>query len=163
MNGLLQDFRRALRALARSPGFTAAAVATLALGIGASTAIFSAVYAVLLAPLPYRDADRLVMVEGSYLTLGMEKIGASVPEFLDERAGLSSFAGLAAFRSRDFNLTGGGEAERVPGASVSPDLFPLLSVSPARGRGFARAEEEPGRGAVAVVSDGFWRRRFAGG
>lgn len=162
MNGLFQDFRCALRALARSPGFTASAVATLALGIGANTAIFSAVHAVLLAPLPYRDADRLVMVEGNYLTLGMEKIGASVPEFLDERAGVSSFAGVAAFRSRDLNLTGGGEAERVPGASISPDLFPLLGVAPARGRGFARAEEEPGRGAVAIVSDGFWRRRFAG-
>jgi putative ABC transport system permease protein len=161
VNALVQDLRHSFRALGRSPGFTAATVATLALGIGANTAIFSAVHAVLLAPLPYRGADRLVMVEGNYLTLGMEKIGASVPEFLDERAGISSFEALAAFRSRDLNLTGGGEAERVPGASVSSDLFPLLGVSPARGRGFARAEEEAGRGSVAVVSDGFWRRHFA--
>src|SRR5713226_1845247 len=136
MGTLLQDLRYGLRMLAKNPGFTAVAVLTLALGIGANTAIFSVVNAVLLNPLPYEDADRLVMIEGNYLRLGMENLGASPPEFFDYQEQGRVFDGLGAFNNVNFNLTGGDQPERIVGARVSAGLFGLLGAEPVFGRVF---------------------------
>lgn len=152
---LLHAFRR----LRQQPGFSAAAVATLALGLGATTALFSVASAVLLRPLPYPDADRLVMIEGHYLKLGMDNIGAAAPELPDYRRA-RSFEAMAAFRNLDLNLADGGEPERVTAAQVSASLFPLLRVTPQLGRSLAEEEEPPGADAVVVLSDALWRRRF---
>src|SRR5260221_14154459 len=119
----------AFRRLRQQPGFSAAVVATLALGLGATTAIFSVASAVLLRPLPYPEADGLVMIEGHYLKLGMDNLGASAPELLDYRSA-RSFEGVAAFRNLDLNLAGGGEPERASAAPVPAPLFPLLGVGP---------------------------------
>jgi len=149
----------AFRRLRQQPGFSAAAVATLALGLGATTAIFSVASAVLLRPLPYPEADGLVMIEGHYLKLGLDNLGASAPGLPDYRAA-RSFEGVAAFRNLDLNLADGGEPERVTAAQVSASLFPLLRVAPQLGRPLGPEEEEPGADAVVVLSDGLWRRRF---
>jgi putative ABC transport system permease protein len=149
----------AFRRLRQQPGFSAAVVATLALGLGATTAIFSVASAVLLRPLPYPEADALVMIEGHYLKLGMDNLGASAPELPDYRSA-RSFEGVAAFRNLDLNLAGGGEPERVSGAQVSASLFPLLGVAPQLGRHLRPEEEEQEADAVVVLSDGLWRRRF---
>src|SRR6266581_3733378 len=137
----------AFRRLRQQPGFAAAVVATLALGLGATTAISSVASAVLLRPLSYPEADGLVMIEGHYLKLGMDNLGASAPELLDYRAA-RSFEGVAAFRNLDLNLADGGEPERVTAAQVSPSLFPLLRVAPQLGRPLGPEEEEPGADAV---------------
>ena len=140
---------RAARSLARTPGPTLAAVAALALGIGAATAIFSVADAVVLRPLPYADADRLVAIEGQFLALGMRDLGASPPELLDYRARTRSFAAIAAFSRSDLNLTGGREAERVAAVRVTPELLPLLGAQPVIGRSFSPAEgQEIGRAHV---------------
>lgn len=149
----------AFRRLRQQPGFSAAAVATLALGLGATTAIFSVASAVLLRPLPYPEADGLVMIEGHYLKLGMDNLGASAPELVDYRAA-RSFEGMAAFRNLDLNLADGGEPERVTVAQVTASLFPLLRVAPQLGRPLGPEEEGPGADAVVLLSDALWRRRF---
>lgn len=153
------NLTRAFRSLRQQPIFSAAVVATLALGLGATTAIFSVANAVLLRPLPYPDAPALVTIEGHYLKLGMADLGASAPEFLDYRLA-RSFEGVAAFRNLDLSLSDEGEPERVTAAQVSASLFPLLRVAPQLGRGLQTEEDEPGAEAVAVLSDGLWRRRF---
>ncbi len=159
---MLQDLRFALRVLARSPGFTAVAVAVLALGIGASTAIFSVVDTVLLRPLPYQDPDRLVVVQEGLPKLGPDARGIPLPapDVLDFRQQNRVFSFLAAYRNSQFDLAEGGEPERITGARVSASLFPMLGIPPARGRAFTEEEDQPGR-LVVVLSDGLWRRRFA--
>ncbi|HET7457335.1 MAG TPA: ABC transporter permease [Gemmatimonadaceae bacterium] len=161
MDSLLQDLRFAVRGLLRRPGFTAAVVATLALGIGANAAIFSVVNAVLLRPLPYADPDRLVMVWGRYPDFG--RTGTSLPDFIDWRAGATTFQQMAALHDVVFNLTGDGEPEQVKGYRVTANFFPTLGVSPALGRAF-RAEEERvgGDDDVVILSHGLWQRRFGG-
>lgn len=149
----------AFRRLRQQPGFSVAVVMTLALGLGATTAIFSVANAVLLRPLAYAEADRLVMIEGRYLKLAMENIGASPAEWLDYRSA-RSFEALAAFRSQSQNLAGADEPERVRAAQVSASLFPLLRATPQLGRALRPEEEEPGADGVLVLSDGLWRRRF---
>jgi putative ABC transport system permease protein len=151
----------ALRRLRQQPGFVAGVVATLALALGATTAIFSVANAVLLRPLPYPEADGLVMIEGHYLKLGMENLGASAPELADYAA-TRSFEGISAFRNLDLNLslTDAGEPERVSAAQISASLFPLLRVAPQLGRNLRPEEQEPGADAVVLLSDGVWRRRF---
>lgn len=156
------DLRFALRSLARSPGFTAAAVAMLALGIGANTAVFSVVDAVLLKPLPYADAGRLLDVSETNPQQPGDPYEASYPNFLDWRARSESLAGLAAWMSATTTLTGDGEPTRLATAFASSDLLDVLGAPPARGRFFLREEDRVGGAARAVLGYGLWRRRFGG-
>ncbi|MEK6410478.1 MAG: ABC transporter permease [Acidobacteriota bacterium] len=158
METLSQDLRYAFRMLAKSPGFTAVAVIVLALGIGANTAIFSVVNAVLLRSLPFNEPERIVAVDKIAVKGGFG--GTTGREFLDWQEQSESLEQVAAHTYNNFNLSGGGEPERVPCAQVSATLFPLLGVQPLMGRTFLAEEDRPGHNQVAVVSQGFWRRRF---
>ncbi|HEU4631081.1 MAG TPA: ABC transporter permease [Gemmatimonadaceae bacterium] len=161
MDTILQDLRFAARTLRRNLGFTAAAVLTLALGIGANSAIFSVVNAVLLRPLPYADADRLAMVWGWYDGFG--KTSTSLPDFRDLRERTRAFSQLAALHGTVFNLTGRGEPEQLSADRVTANFFPLLGVRPMLGRGFLPEEEQVGgNDDVVVLSHGLWQRRFGG-
>ena len=155
---LAQDIRYGLRQLRRYPGFTAVAVITLALGIGANTAIFSIVNAVLLNPLPYPHPDRLIALysRSSRFTEG----SISYPNFLDWVRLNRSFASLAAYRQDNFTLTGSGEPERVSVEMVSAGFFSVLGDKPAMGRSFMPKEDQLGAGPVAIISGGFWKRKF---
>jgi predicted permease len=157
---MLSDIRYALRALRRSPAFALAAVLTLALGIGANSAIFSVVNSVLLRPLPYAAPERLVMVWGRYPQFG--RTSTSIPDFRDWRDQTTgTFAAMAARRGAAFVLTGMGEAEQITGDRVTANFFQTLGVRAARGRTFLPEEERVGGDDdVVVLSDGFWRRRF---
>jgi putative ABC transport system permease protein len=154
---LLQDVRYAFRGLARSPGFAAVALLTLALGIGASTAIFTVVDAVLLRPLPYPDPDELVRVRPSWEGTPVARL--SPAEYLDLRE-LEVFAGVGVYAFGTANLTGEGEPERLQAAFASWGVLPALGLSPARGRAFGPEEDETGA-RVALLSHGLWTRRFA--
>ena len=159
---LTQDLRFAGRQLAKSPGFTLIAVLTLALGVGATTAIFSVVYGVVLRALPWRQPDRLVRP----LFLGTEGDvhGAfSPPNFLDLRAQSKTLSGVTAVTQGTLNLSGdGGEPERLPAARVSANYFDVLGARPFQGRGFAPGEDQPNAPLVAILSEELWRRRFGG-
>jgi predicted permease len=159
--GILQDLRFALRMLRKSPGFTAVAVLTLALGIGANTAIFTIVDAVLLRPLPFKDPSKLVMLNESLKSLGYPEVPASPPDIAVIERTQKSFTSLGAFQNKDFDLSGGGEPERVTAASVSASIFPMLGIQPLLGRTYTEQEDKPGTH-VAVLSYGFWQRRYAG-
>ena len=161
LGGITGDLRFAVRTLRKHPGFTAVVLATLALGIGANAAIFSVVDAVVLRPLPYRDADRLVVIWGNLHRPGVEEIPGSAGEYLDYRDGNHTFDAIAAYDTQGFNLTGG-EPERVDAAIVTTTLFPLLGVAAEAGRTFAADEEQPGHADVAVISHRLWQRRFNG-
>ncbi len=152
---LAQDVRFGARMLIKNPGFTLVAILTLALGIGANTAIFSVADTFLLHPIPLPGLDRLAVV-----AVG-QKAPAAVADFFDWRAQAQSFQGLAAFRSRDINVTGKGEPERVYGAEVTADFFSSAGVLPALGRGFVAGEDQFGRDPVAILGHGLWQRRFA--
>src|SRR5262245_37291950 len=158
METLLQDLRYGARMLLKQPGFTVVAVITLALGIGANTAIFSVVNAVLLRPLPCEDPDRLVYIWNAHQQGSPE--GSSLPDFVDWREQSRSFELMAAATDRTFNDTGVGEAERLNGVAVTADFFPLLSIRPAFGRSFLPEEDRPSAPGVVIVSNGLWRRRF---
>jgi predicted permease len=156
-----QDLRYGMRQLRRNPGFTAVAVFTLALGIGANTAMFSVVNAVLLDPLPYLEPNRLVTLWDTSTAFGSPGPGSMTdPDYVQLRAQNQVFADATAFHGQTFNLTGAGEPERLLGAAVSPHLFHLLGVAPALGRGFASDEEQAGRGNVVLLSHQLWERRF---
>ena len=159
MRSFWQDVRYGLRVLVRNPGFTAVAVLTLALGIGANTALFSVVSGVLLHPPPFPAPDRLYSVYTR--TERFEKASVSYQNFLDWRRNTVSFVALGAYRPDDFNLTGSGEAERLRANMVSADFFPLLGVRPTPGRTFLPDEDRAGAGPVAVIADGLWKRKFA--
>ena len=162
MGTFWQDLRYGARILAAKPGFTLIAVVTVALGIGATTAIFSVVNAVLLRPLPYPDAYRLLYI-GQQYRIGLA--GSGEPKFLFWREQSKSFEALAAysrFGGAGGNLWGGSEPEFVRGLRVSEDFFRVLGVYPASGRAFTKAEDTPGGARVAIISDGSWRRRFGG-
>lgn len=161
MKTIWQDLRFALRMLGKRPGFTVAAVIALALGIGANTAIFSVVNSVLLRPLGYKEPERLVTISHSYPKLDL--IGSvSAPGYVDYRDQASVFEETAASSNANYNLTDGGDPERVQGRRVTSNFFPLLSVAPALGRAFLAAEDKPGAAHVAVLSHGLWQRRFGG-
>ncbi|HLL45619.1 MAG TPA: ABC transporter permease, partial [Longimicrobiaceae bacterium] len=160
MDDLLHDLRHAARMLRRSPAFTAVAVLTLALGIGAATVIFSVVDAVVLRPLPFAEPERLVRVWET--TPAGDDFAVSAPNYLDFRERSRAFAEMAAYRPRSFSLTGAGEPERLEGFAASHTLFRLLGATPALGRTFTADEDRPGGERVAVVSHGLWRRRFGG-
>jgi putative ABC transport system permease protein len=159
MDSFLQDIRYSLRRLLKSPGFTLIVILTLALGIGANTAIFSAVNAVLLRPLGYADPDRLVTIEHLYPSLGGLKAPVSVPGFLDyQRAG--SMQSMAVEVNWAANLTGQGEPERLQGARVTGRLFTTLAVPALHGRTLLPGEDSAGREHVVVLSYGLWQRLF---
>jgi putative ABC transport system permease protein len=160
METFLQDLRYGLRTLAKNPGFTAVAVLTLALGIGANTAIFSVVNTVLLQPLPYKDPDRLVMVWEDDTKGGYPRDTPAAANYIDWRDQNQVFEGMAAIADESFNLTGTGEPERIVGRRVSANLFDLLGVEPRLGRAFLPEEDKVGAGRVVIMSHGLWQRRF---
>ena len=162
MGALAGDVRIAIRRLRRSPGFTAAAVLTLALGIGANSAFFSLADAALLRPLPYPAADRLVMLWETQTTAGKERERASAANFLDWRRESRALDEMTAWAAWGFALTGEGEPEELASVRASGNLFRTLGVSPALGRGFLPEEETPGRDRVVVLSHAFWLGRLGG-
>ena len=159
MNGLAQDLRVGVRMLFKSPGFTAVAVLTLALGIGVNTALFSVINGVLLSPLPFPEPDRLVTLHEN--KPNFEGGSVSYPNFRDWQKDNRTFSSIAIARRYSFSLTGSGEAEQVRGEFVSSDLFTLLGVTPVVGRTFAEGEDQVGAGPVALVSAGLWNRKFS--
>ena len=162
MHALLQDFRFGLRMLVRNPIFALIAVVTLALGIGANTAIFSVVDAVLLRPLPYPDANRLVFLWSTMNGQGVPQSGSALPDYLGWRDQNQVFEGLAGFYYGDFNLSYDSAApERVQGAYITANFFQVLKISPAEGRLFANDEEQFGKHRVVLLSHALWQRRFA--
>ena len=160
MGTLWQDVRYGARMLFKAPGFTLVAVLSLALGIGVNTTIFSMVNALILRPLPYEDAQRLVVVQQTQLKQGIRGGSVSFGDFVDWRNESSLFERIAAYSERSFNLAGEREPERVKGASVSADLFRTLGVSPVHGRDLLAAEDRPNAERVALISHSLWQRRF---
>jgi predicted permease len=159
MNSLLQDVRFGLRMLGKNPGFTAVAVTTLALGIGANTAIFSVVNGVLLRPLPYPEPERVVEISRTYRgELQMSNFSAAQFDFWKSHR--DPFQFLAAGTGVGFNLAGGSRPERIRALRVSGEYFRVLGVSPARGRDFLPEEDRPGGPNVAVLNHGLWTRNF---
>jgi len=161
MQNLLQDLRYGLRILWKSPGFTTVAVLTLALGIGANTAIFSVVDGILLRPLPYADPGQLVSIGGFDTRRAPELPSGAIsyPNFADLRSRNHSFTDVAAYQDNEYTLTGAGPSLHVNAEVVSANLFSLLGTQPVAGRGFLAAEDQPGH-LVALLSDAFWRRHF---
>ncbi|MFB0552899.1 MAG: ABC transporter permease, partial [Phycisphaerae bacterium] len=160
MGTLIQDVRYGFRMLVRNPCFTAVVVLVLALGIGANTAIFSVVNAVLLRPLRLEDPDRLVMVWEQNLERGWDKRPVSSLNLADWREQNQVFVHLASGRGWGFTLTGGDEPEEISAELVSANFFSALGIKPALGRTFFPEEEQPGQNRVVVVSYDFWQRRF---
>ena len=161
LRDLGQDVRYSLRLLRRTPSFTAVAVLTLGLGIGANTAVFSVVNAVLLRPLPYPDPGRLMFVWATNARNGLSEDVASYPDFEEWRARSHSFEGLAAFTSRAALLAGAEQAETVPALQAAPGFFELFGVSPSLGRVFRPEDAVPGAPPVVVLSNSLWQRQFA--
>jgi putative ABC transport system permease protein len=165
MNTLLYDLRYALRQLRKSPGFTLTAVLTLALGIGVNAAIFSAINAVLLRPLPYFEANRIQVLWSTnpqIAAMGYPELPPSYNDITEWRKQSSSFELVAACRPGDRNITDGDTTERVGGTIVTHNFFSLFGVTPMLGRGFTDQEDSPGRNQVAVISYGLWQRRYGG-
>jgi putative ABC transport system permease protein len=157
-----QDITFAFRTLRKNALFTMAALATLALGIGATTAVFTVVNGVLLSPLPYTDPSRLAMVWlRSRTSLGSE-LPLSSGLYLDAVPSATSFSGFAAFRSSPYNVTSDGDAEQIPGSRVTPSFFPVIGVRPLLGRALVDADADPGAARVAIIGYDLWQRRFGG-
>ena len=158
----MQNIRLALRLLVKDPGFTMVAVSTLALGIGANAAIFSIVNSVLLHPLPYPDAARLVSISGKSLDSGATGVGVSYTKFLQLRDGAPSLESVAAFYSLTLSISTHGEPSQIASARTSASLFDVLGAKPFSGRGFSSEEDRPGGRDVAVVTDAFWHNQLGG-
>ena len=159
---MLNDLRYAARMLWKSPLVTLAIVLTVALGIGANTAIFSVVNAVMLRPLPYKQPDRLVWVAERNDKLNLPTFAASVLNYLSWKEQQKTFSQLGAAGFANFNVTGQGEPEQFGGGTLTPSLFPLLGIRPVVGRSFLEGEDRPGSARVAMISEGLWKRRFGG-
>ncbi|MDQ3744646.1 MAG: ABC transporter permease [Acidobacteriota bacterium] len=160
MNSIWQDARFGFRMLWKRPGFTSVALLVLALGVGANTAIFSVVNAVLLRPLPYPGAERVVAFTGVNPPKGITSSNMSSPDFADWLAQQTSFEALSLYTAGSANLTGGDEPERVSAAGVTPDFFRVVGVGAARGRALLADDAQAGHEAVAVIGHGLWVRRF---
>jgi hypothetical protein len=160
MQTLWQDLRFGARMLLKQPGFTLIAGLTLALGSGANTAAFSLLHTVLIQPLPYRDAGRVLFAMGWNVQRDELRFRVAAADFEDRRAPCSSFEQAAGYRYWSVNLMGQGEPERLPGYHVTANLFQLLGVEPLLGRTFQPDEDKPGAAKVAVLSQGLWQRRF---
>ena len=158
---ILKELKACARSLARSPGFTAVAVLTFALGIGANTAIFSVLDSVLLEPLPFREPDRLFALHPRYGDSAPGEMAVSPAEYQDLAARQRAFSRIAAVRSRAVNLTGDADAERVQAFEVTANLPEVLGAPLALGRGFTAEEARPGGPRAAILANGLWRRRFA--
>src|SRR5262245_9334059 len=162
MQTLIQDLRYGARTLLKNPVFTLIAVITLALGIGANTAIFSVVDAVLLRPMPYPEAERLVFL-WSTGSGGTSSFNSALPDYREWRDQNRTLEGLGGFHYGDFNLApAGGDPERVQGAYITSNFFNVLKVSPALGRLFTPEEDQFGRHRVVLLSNGLWQRSFGG-
>src|SRR5689334_205151 len=162
METILKDIRYAIRGLLQRPGFTAIALITLALGIGANTAIFSVVNAVLLRPLPFRDPEQLVIVWEDAAFAGFPRNTPAPANYVDWKTQNQSFADMAATAEKSFNITGDGEPERVTAHAVTANFFPLFGVPPLLGRGFVADEDRPGGNKVAMLSYSLWQTRYGG-
>src|SRR5215813_2709928 len=160
MHTLWQDIRYGARMLLKNPGITFVVILALALGIGANTAIFSVVNAVLLRPLPYEDAGQLVFLNET--SKSMSDISISYPNFSDWRDQNHVFEKIGVYNRNSYNLTGYGDAERIPTAQMSADLLAALRVNAAIGRIYTNDDDKPGAAPVAVLSYALWQRRFGG-
>jgi putative ABC transport system permease protein len=156
----MRTLRYAIRQLAATPGFTAVAVLIVAVGIGAATAMYSTVHAVVLRPLPLPESGRLVVVHETNLERNIPAFSVSVPNFVDFRQRATSFTSMAAVTWRAMNLTGGGEPQMIQVRQVTAEFLSTLGVPMVEGRDFRPEEDRPGGAKVAVISDGFWRRQF---
>ncbi|HEX8088208.1 MAG TPA: ABC transporter permease, partial [Blastocatellia bacterium] len=162
MEILLQDIRYAIRTMTKSRGLTAIAVIALALGIGANTAIFSVINAVMIRPLPFKDPDRLVMVWEHNRNRGRAQNVVNPANYMDWQDQNSVFEGMAVLFDTRLNLTDVDDPEEIPAQQVTTNFFTLLGVNPALGRAFEPEDEQPGRDAIVVISHGLWKRRFGG-
>jgi len=162
MSTLIHDLRYGVRIFWKHPSFTLVAVITLALGIGANTAIFSLVNSILLQPLPFRDPDRLVRMLQSSPKLGLASWGVSQADYAAYREQNRSFESVAIYSATATNLTGAGEPERLPIATVTADFFKVFGVNPLLGRTFVEGEDTQGKNQICVTSYAFWQRRFGG-
>src|SRR5579864_783030 len=160
MGTFFYDIRFGLRTLAKNPGFAAIAILTLALGIGANTALFSVVSGVLLNPLPFPQANQIVVIGENKANFVNGSV--SYPNFQDWQKENRTFSSIAVYRPRQFSLTGIGDAEQIRGQFISSDYFSLLGVSPVIGRTFVAGEDEIGRAPIAVISEELWKRKFGG-
>ncbi len=160
MNSILQDLKYSIRTLAKSPGFAAVAILTLALGIGANTAIFSVVNAVLLRPLPFKNSAQLVLMRETYKQVG--NVSVSYPDFLDWRQQSHSFAAMSVINNVGFNLSGVTQPENIGGYAVSPNFLELLGVRPVLGRDLLPSEEKPGTAPVLLLSYQLWQSHLGG-
>ena len=158
----MTDIRYALRTLRKQPLFTLVAVVTLTLGIGANTAIFSLLYQVLLAPLPYAHADRLVFVWNTYPLMGLPQAAVSIPDYLDRRTQAPAVEDATLFTTRSVNLAEGGQPEQLRALAVTPSFFTTLGRQPFLGRGFSEDEAKPNANKFVVLAYGLWQSRFAG-
>jgi predicted permease len=158
MTGLRQDLRYAIRQFLKTPGLTAVVVITIALGVGANTALFSVVNGVLLNPLPYPQPEQLVALRESKANFEFGSI--PYPNFRDWRKDNRTFSSMAVWRNSAFSLTGKGEAEQVSGQFISSDFFSIFGVKPLMGRTIAPGEDEIGAAPIALISEGLWRRKF---
>ena len=156
MESLLKDIRYGVRSLLRHPGFTAVAVLTLALGIGANSAMFSAVNAVLLRPLSYPESDRIILLEGVNPAKGASRSNMSIPDFADWQKQNQVFEQLAGFSTGGLLLSSGDETERVRGTGVTDDFFPLFRTPAIRGRTLQPNDSQKDRDPVVVLSYGLW-------
>jgi putative ABC transport system permease protein len=162
MNDIRQDLQYAMRQLLRYPGFAAAAILTLGLGIGANTAIFSVVSGVLLKPLPYAHGDRLVLIRQSAPLAGRPDAGVSIKELYDYREQARDFDSLVEYHQMNFDLLNRGEPDRVNTGVVSHNFFDELGIAPIAGRTFVEADDRPGAPAVLVLSYSYWQKKFGG-
>ena len=162
MQTFWQDLKFGFRQLLSKPGFALIAVLSLALGIGANTAIFSLVDAVLLRPLPFHDPERLVVVWEDFTKIGFPRNTPAPANYVDWKSQNQVFEGMAALAWRTYNLTEEGEPEKVEAQAVTADFFPLMGVAPELGRTFIPEEDQPGANKVVLISHGLWQRRFGG-
>src|SRR5262249_23373697 len=158
----VQDIRYALRSLRKQPIFALIAIATLTLGIGANTAIFSLLYQMLLRPLPFPAAERLVFVWNTYPLMGLSKASVSIPDYIDRKTQAPALEDGALVTDRTLNLVAGGQAEQVNGLAVTPSFFSTLRRQPFVGRAFTDPEAEPGADRFAVLTFAFWTSHFGG-
>src|SRR5580698_10748030 len=156
----MKDVRYALRQLAKAPGFTLVAVLTLALCIGANSAIFSVVNAILLKPYPWPGSERLVYAYNTYPLMGLPNAGVSVPDYLDRRRDVTLFEDSAMYTRTSLNLSGATQPETVTGISATPSLFSTLQSPAAIGRVFNEEDAKPDSAATVVISHNFWKTHF---